>query len=62
MVESNAVADVAVVAALGPGGSATGGSAAIDAVVFAVVLVSTPGAVRTSILVARAELVGRACD
>jgi len=47
-------------AALGAGGSAAGGSAAIEvmgfAVVFAVVLVSTPGAVRTSILAVGAEL------
>ncbi len=40
-------------AALGAGGSAAGGSAAIEVVL---VFVSTPGAVRTSILAAGAEL------
>jgi hypothetical protein len=42
------------------GGSAAGGSAAFEvlgvAVVFAIVLVSTPGAVRTSILLVVVEL------
>ena len=51
-------------AALGAGGSAAGGSAAVEVVGAVVVFVSTPGAVSTNILavVVELNLVGAAWD